>query len=104
MTTRVYVELPGDPYYGDGRCQATVEVADDGSCELISGDTGTHELDAVFDEARAEAGLGLVACDGCSSLKDVALVEYDAMVDGPGYIMIEHACAACRASALRGAA
>jgi hypothetical protein len=101
---RAYVEFAGDPYYGAGRCEATVEVADDGHCELISGDTGSLDLDDVYEAARAEAGLGLVACDGCASLKGVELVTYDAMVDGPGYIVTEHACAACRAVALRGAA
>lgn len=54
---RVYVELAGDPFYGAGRAEATVEVADDGSCELISGDVDLHDLEDVYEAARAEAGL-----------------------------------------------
>lgn len=54
---RVYVELAGDPYYGAGRASATVEVSEDGSCELISGDVDWADLDDVYETARAEAGL-----------------------------------------------
>lgn len=54
---RVYVELAGDPFYGVGSCEAVVEVADDGSCELISGSVDFHDLDDVYEAARTEAGL-----------------------------------------------
>jgi len=56
---RVYVELAGDPYFGLGRCQATVEVDADGTCDLISGDVSDHDLADVYEAARAEAGLKL---------------------------------------------
>lgn len=52
---RVYVELAGDPFYGTGRCEATVEVDADGGCELISFDGDIDNIDAVWDAARAEA-------------------------------------------------
>lgn len=58
-TRRVYVELAGDPYYGAGRCEATVEVSADGSCELISGSVDDADLADVYEAARAEAGLSL---------------------------------------------
>ena len=35
-------------------------------------------------------------CDNCGEYGDVREVEYDAMVDGPGYIIIENRCANCR--------
>lgn len=56
MTRRVYVEIGGDPFYGRGAAEATVEVDADGSCELISGDVEWEDLDDVFHEARLLAG------------------------------------------------
>jgi hypothetical protein len=52
---RIYVELAGDPFYGQGRASATVEVSADGECELVSGDVELLDLDDVFEAARAEA-------------------------------------------------
>lgn len=62
-TKRVYIELPGDPFFGVGKVAATVEVSDDGTCELISGNCDYLELEELFDAAREEAQ----RCPGCGA-------------------------------------
>jgi MinD superfamily P-loop ATPase len=47
------------------------------------------------DEAEAECA----RCDHCGETGSVMPVTYDAMVDGPGYLVTEELCASCRRAA-----